>query len=350
MRGEGATTRTSPNFSPFQIFQMFVTEFKDAYLRNNRRGGQKNLRCFPECSEKGHRCSGFCGRAVQVRFSTETNNCQECVLQTKDVLSLAEFVTNGKEPTDIVVGSTFPADHFELDTRCKKSPLRRFVRGVNHDEKNNVFSFKPSCWHYGWRSNKHATDTLHFLRVVTFEIDRATSTMTCVSSIDTSKFTLFSSKILDKKTSKRRAPVPKKKTQKSSSKQSKNNLNNPRPCKRVKRSDTVIQEPKMSYALSNAPTEELEPMDNWSKACPPSPVSVTFFDDDAIMDDTQMSLDALLFQLDCGIPAVTKDVKHLRTAQFATTPFISDFVTIDDAMELDNSLFTFDPTLDGIFT
>lgn len=108
----------------------------------------------------------------------------------------------------------------------------------------------------------------------------------------------------------------------------------------------------MSYALSDAPTEEMEPMDNWSKACPPSPVSVTFFDDDAIMDDTQMSLDALLFQLDCGIPAVTKDVKHLRTstAQIATTPFISDFVTIDDAMELDNSLFNFDPTLDGIFT
>lgn len=182
--------------SAAKLTTSFTQTFQDAYLRNNRRGGQKNLRCFPECSEKGHRCSGFCGRAIVVE-------CGDCSTETQ-LHSLAEFVTVGKEPTDIAVGRSFPTDTFDADTRCKKDPLRRFVRGI---KEGNQFSYKPSCWHYSWRSNKHATDTKHFLRVVTFQVTGAT--MTCVSTVDTTKFTLFSSKILDKTTSKRRAPVVK---------------------------------------------------------------------------------------------------------------------------------------------
>jgi hypothetical protein len=320
---------------------MFITTFKDAYLRNNRRGGQKNLRCFPECSERGHRCSGFCGRAVQVRFPSEQgggeNQCSYCFVEGKELVSLAEFVTLGKEGTDIFVGSTFPVDHFEMDTRCKKAPLRRFVRGIPDEKKKNIFSYKPSCWHYSWRSNKHATDTLHFLRVVTFEVDRSTSTMTCVSSIDTTKFTLFSSKILDKETSKRKRSTPAKSTAKMPAKKSKKS-SSPRPPKKVKRSNTIVQEPKV---LSNAPTEE---MNCWANVCPPSPVSVTLFDDDIILNDSyhaDLSLDALLLQLDCN------PVNELRPAKFATTPALNEFSTIeDDNMAFDNTLFSFDPMLD----
>ena len=300
----------------------FLTTFKEAYLRNNRRGGQKNLRCFPECSERGHSCSGFCGRAVQVNF---VPNCAGCT-EKKEILSLAEFVTNGKEPTDIVVGSSFPVGVFESDTRDKKNSLRRFVRGLKNED--GIFNYKPSCWHYRWRSNKHATDTLHFLRVVTFEIDRVTSTMTCVSLIDSTKFTLFSIKMLDKTTNKRKITTVTKKIKK-------------RPAKRLKRSAITVQEPK-SERLSNLPTEE---MDAWSHMCPPSPDSVTFFEDDgALMADTaSLSLDALLLKLDTFEP--------VRRSMLVSTPppTLSEFSLFDTHKIFDNhsSLpFKFDPMLD----
>jgi hypothetical protein len=317
---------------------IFNTKFKDAYLRNNRRGGQKNLRCFPECSEKGHRCSGFCGRAVEVAIFTKAS-CSDCTLTSSveetELLSLAEFVTVGKEPSDIAVGRTYPVDAYEADTRCKKSPLRRFVRGIKEEGKpgNNVFHYKPSCWHYSWRSNKHATDTQHFLRVVTFAFNKNDrSTMTCVSSIDTTKFTLFSSKILDKKNGKRLAPTVKKTT---------------RPKKKIKRSNTTLQEPH-SMLMSKMPTEE---MCAWGdhNVCPPSPVSVTFFD--AIQEDDEafgLSLDGFLKQMD------ENQAKHeLEEAQSRASsphlipqPDIQEFVTIDDNMMLDhNPLFKFDPFL-----
>ena len=34
------------------------------YQRNNKRSGQKNLRCFPSCNPKGHNSHQYCGRPV----------------------------------------------------------------------------------------------------------------------------------------------------------------------------------------------------------------------------------------------------------------------------------------------
>ena len=44
----------------------FIHGFKDSYLRNNRTSGQKSLRCFPQCCERGHVASGFCGSSLQI--------------------------------------------------------------------------------------------------------------------------------------------------------------------------------------------------------------------------------------------------------------------------------------------
>ena len=321
----------------------FISTFEESYLRNNRRGGQKNLRCFPTCSERGHRASGFCGCAVQCAVDNEKIQCTDCVVSGNDVveekvlISLAEFVTNGKEPTDITVGLTCPVTEFEADTRCKKNPLRRFVRGIK-SENENVFSYKPSCWHYSWRSNKHATDTKHFLRVVTFEVNKDNSSMmTCVSLIDTPKFTLFSSKILDKTTSKRRIETPKTKKEKSL-----------RPKKKLKRSNTEIQEPRSSMLMSNEPTEE---MDAWSKmGTPSSPVSVTFFDDLFEQDDEScscLSLEALVSQLENTASSSSSDRCPTPLILEPLDTTISDFTTTDESLLLDNSsMFKFDPFLD----
>ena len=38
-----------------------ITSAKSSYLRNNKSGGCKHLRCFPHCLEHGHVANGFCG-------------------------------------------------------------------------------------------------------------------------------------------------------------------------------------------------------------------------------------------------------------------------------------------------
>ena len=44
-----------------------LTLCKCAYVRNNKRGGLKNLRCFPHCLPGGHNPLGFCGSSVYTR-------------------------------------------------------------------------------------------------------------------------------------------------------------------------------------------------------------------------------------------------------------------------------------------
>lgn len=41
------------------------------YQRNNKSEHSKRLRCFPDCSLKGHQSSGFCGRSIVVRLCTK---------------------------------------------------------------------------------------------------------------------------------------------------------------------------------------------------------------------------------------------------------------------------------------
>jgi len=44
-----------------------LTLCKCAYVRNNKRGGLKNLRCFPHCLPEGHNPLGFCGSSIYTR-------------------------------------------------------------------------------------------------------------------------------------------------------------------------------------------------------------------------------------------------------------------------------------------
>merc|ERR1712166_802529 len=45
-----------------------LTTAGPSYVRNNKRGGLKNLRCFPRCLDKGHNRNGFCGRPLNVEL------------------------------------------------------------------------------------------------------------------------------------------------------------------------------------------------------------------------------------------------------------------------------------------
>lgn len=174
----------------------FLNRFEQSYLRNNRRGGQKNLRCFPQCCPGGHQCSGFCGRAVRLSVKHSV----------ADLVAVAEFVMRGKEPADLAVGTVHALDTIVEATRAKSKPLLRFIGGVDK-QGDSVFHFRPTCWHYGWRSNKHATNKMHTLRVYLLSKDAAAGTATVLKIVDTPDFSLFSSKCLAKESYKRANPA-----------------------------------------------------------------------------------------------------------------------------------------------
>ena len=50
-----------------------LTLCKTAYVRNNKRGGLKNLRCFPHCLTDGHNPLGFCGSGLFARVWLPNN-------------------------------------------------------------------------------------------------------------------------------------------------------------------------------------------------------------------------------------------------------------------------------------
>jgi hypothetical protein len=53
-------------------YHLTVTSLcREHYLRNNKRGGLKNMRCFPECLQAGHHSKGFCGHRVTAVCNSE---------------------------------------------------------------------------------------------------------------------------------------------------------------------------------------------------------------------------------------------------------------------------------------
>ena len=184
----------------------FLNAFKPSYLRNNRRGGQKNIRCFPTCAEEGHKCSGFCGRTVHIQLSAGNGERQGTLH------AVAEFLQAGTDglavdaTAKLAVGTVVTKAFLDANTRVKEDPLRRFIGGAPNAEKG-TFGFRPSCWHYSWRSNKHCTNKKHSLRVYVFATASNGSGFECVETIDSLPFSLFSSKQLDNYASTGNVPV-----------------------------------------------------------------------------------------------------------------------------------------------
>jgi hypothetical protein len=179
----------------------FTNEFCAAYLRNNRSGGRKNVRCFPSCSPGGHSSSGFCGEKLTL----------ELVKGSSVTMCLAEFLPaeTDANTSDFALGTVHTAEDIALLIRSKKKPLARFLEGklVGDEDSSSlsspspvrVFGWKPSCYHYGFRSNKHSTMKQHILRAYALEAIAGSAGSFIVKDIvDTPTFSIFSSKKLDK--------------------------------------------------------------------------------------------------------------------------------------------------------
>ena len=222
-----------------------LTKVQNMYIRNNKKNGQKNIRCFPSCVPGGHRMAGFCGSNVLVsvifpekrkadhfsptdsaeekKVSEEGEQAQlkgelsEPLPSLQNTIILSEFLVDSdpKKPTQVPVvrpsiqlGSLYDCkpimDLVKVALRPVSSPGERpcpqpFVGRLEHGSETEkqadgsyIFNIEPKCWHYGWKSHKHANKTNHFLRVYAFQ--KVGNAFKCVAMDDSECFTVSSSK------------------------------------------------------------------------------------------------------------------------------------------------------------
>mmetsp|Transcript_24385 Transcript_24385/g.39568 ORF Transcript_24385/g.39568 Transcript_24385/m.39568 type:complete len:787 (+) Transcript_24385:462-2822(+) len=164
--------------------------FNDRYQRNNKRGGLKNLRCFPACSSK-HKERGFCGRSVFV-------NLQHPLWGTEgrgEIVCRAEFISCD-QPGSFTVGDEVGLEEILALDRSKDEPIKPLIRGEVVLDKSSVgtsvfeFNRDRKGWHYGWASNKHTCNSFHCLTVYVFEKNQA-NTMICRLTLRSPHFMLF---------------------------------------------------------------------------------------------------------------------------------------------------------------
>jgi len=151
--------------------------FKDIYQRNNKRGGLKNLRCFPSCGWR-HKERGFCGRAVELKVTRAPSNIhavssEEAAQIASDLFSWTEFWKVDEVPR-YSPGEEVAVTSLEALTRNKEHPSRPLIEGeilAERSTPNEVcfeFNRHRRGWHYGWMSNKHSCDALHCLQSYVF--------------------------------------------------------------------------------------------------------------------------------------------------------------------------------------
>ena len=189
---EGSAAPTRSRSSAIRGRFQFVSKFHHVYQRNNKRGGQKNLRCFPGCVNNVHRLTGFCGQPAQVRLSMELNDLhlapREGTMPQDPWILIAAFEQKRDTPS-VDIGAAIPYDDALRYMKSKEFPLRPWYRGTCVKvqasreragkpaegiykwciKANYEINRRRKAWHYGWTSNKHRTDRMHVLRAYMFE-------------------------------------------------------------------------------------------------------------------------------------------------------------------------------------
>ncbi|GBG26052.1 Hypothetical Protein FCC1311_022722 [Hondaea fermentalgiana] len=172
----------------------FTSDFSKRYQRNNKRGGLKNLRCFPKCSET-HKDRGFCGGSVHAKLETRfaPNILREVVCLARFARSASISLSMANSPdasledaaqgtsTPVPFGSDLvrPGDIISASrlnelrrTRVDRTkpwivgdlaqaPQTEIKAGETIHSASFEFNRMRWGWHYGWVSNKHACDSEH---------------------------------------------------------------------------------------------------------------------------------------------------------------------------------------------
>ncbi|OQS00656.1 hypothetical protein ACHHYP_02883 [Achlya hypogyna] len=166
------------------------TVIRRCYQRNNRKGGQKNLRCFPNCCAGVHASTGYCGGPIVVHLTHPSLPATGA----DDYLLVAEFcpVVNGTPEGSLRDGDVWPLSKAVAMAEKEKNPLLPLFQGAPMEGTPQSYCFNASKkgWHYGFVSNKHVSEMHHVLMVYLLE-KRGTSDVAVVDTLVSISFSIY---------------------------------------------------------------------------------------------------------------------------------------------------------------
>ncbi|KDO35708.1 hypothetical protein SPRG_18859 [Saprolegnia parasitica CBS 223.65] len=188
--------------------------FRSDYIRTNKAGGLKSLRCFPHCC-RGHRTKTFCGTGVAVECDVP-----ECTLvysyfacndydheKQRQNLSPYAHDSSAKEdaPITFAVGKRYRVADFESLVKTKDNLFGPIFPGARQrvpdaSAAQFVINGDRQCWHYGWFSSRVGNKYTHCLKVFFFRPVAGTNEIECIETIRSNDFHIRSSRVVRKQT------------------------------------------------------------------------------------------------------------------------------------------------------
>jgi hypothetical protein len=172
----------------------FTKPLEEAYYRNNRTSGQKSLRCFPHCNDKGHLRSSFCGSHLEVTAVIHKDGTFGDDWQNKEVLLLAE-IRPFTEPRISALKSV-PKSKILSELRDMRNPrsggelvigkVEILIEDSSTAMVKIVFNEAKHSWDYSWRSNRWSgSSASHVVDIILVE--------SCNSALDQCDLKVYSS-------------------------------------------------------------------------------------------------------------------------------------------------------------
>ena len=152
------------------------------YLRNNRSSGQKSLRCFPRCCDRGHQAQGFCGTPI---YAVAT--LQKTSVPIERVMMVAEIRPELEPGLTAFVGQQLPKQEILECIRSdinKKDPdaktrfallpgeFRLLSETAETYSVGIMLNDPLHSYDYSWKSNRWASGTTtHVVDVIALSDD-----------------------------------------------------------------------------------------------------------------------------------------------------------------------------------
>jgi hypothetical protein len=195
-----------------QSVQLLVdgTLFQDAYVRTNKVGGQKHLRCFPSCDSHGHNDLNFCGHPIRVQVRSLAGGFP---LPQSGVHVFAQFVDHAKRSAPIKKKGAVLDDvqrvDYEVGDEATLTTLQSVCRSLLDPRKplmsgklveggkrpGGALAFEVNtermAFHYGWRSHRSLRDCGHSFRAYAF-VEISSGVLQCIGHGDSPLFTIRS--------------------------------------------------------------------------------------------------------------------------------------------------------------
>lgn len=183
----------------------FTKPLEEAYYRNNRTSGQKSLRCFPHCNDKGHLQSSFCGSHLEVTAVIHKDEKFSDDWQNKEVLLLAE-IRPFTEPRISALKSV-PKSKILSELRDMRNPrsggelvigkVEILIEDASSAMVKIIFNEAKHSWDYSWRSNRwsgsSASHVVDIILVESCNTAPAQCDLQVYSSVSSKPFILMSS-------------------------------------------------------------------------------------------------------------------------------------------------------------